>query len=174
MENETPVTGSTNEGGTGYLAVSVRTADGAVPLEGAVVTLRHGSDPALGGTEDDSGSAIASFLTDRSGMTPRIFLPAPPRSASQEPGGARPYALYSVEISLKGFFSNSYSDIPVFDGITSVQTVMLVPLPEDGADGGQVPDTVLDFGGDREEVLGDFASAPDGGESTPGEDGTAE
>lgn len=141
-----------SDGGTGYLSVSVRTANGAIPLEGALVTLRRGTPelPDAGG-----GDIIASFRSDRSGMTPRIFLPAPPRAQSQEPGFGRPYALYSVDVSLDGYYSNTYADIPVFDGITSVQTVTLVPLPEDGAGGSSVPDDVIGYGGRRENVLTD-------------------
>ena len=56
--------------GRGYLIVSVRAGEGAIPLEGALVTLRGG--------EATRGDAIASFITDQSGNTPRITLPAPP------------------------------------------------------------------------------------------------
>lgn len=147
--------GETNQGssdytGTGYLTVAVRAADGAIPLEGALVTLRRGTD-AIG-----QGDGIASFTTDRSGLTPRIYLAAPPRSNSDEPGGPRAYATYSVEVSLPGYHSNVYTDIPVFDGITSVQTAILIPLPEDGAEGGSVPDKVNIFS--RE-----YDGGPDGG-----------
>ncbi len=113
--------------GRGYLVVSVRTGSGAIPLEGALVTLR--------GEENIEGDAIASFISDRSGNTPRITLPAPPRAASESPGSSKPYASYSADISLKGYHTNLYTNIPVFDGITSVQTAYLVPLPEDGKSG---------------------------------------
>ena len=42
--------------GRGFLIVSVRTGGGAIPLEGALVTLR--------GDESIEGDAIASFITD--------------------------------------------------------------------------------------------------------------
>ena len=83
-------------------------------------------------------------------MTPRVYLPAPPRAASQAPGGPPPYALYAVEVSLPGYYTNAYAEIPVFDGITSVQTVTLVPLPEGTAEG-----SVIGFGGGREAILSD-------------------
>ena len=111
--------------GRGYLIVSVRAGEGAIPLEGALVTLRGG--------EATEGDAIASFITDRSGNTPRITLPAPPRINSESPGGGKPYASYSADISLDGYFTNLYTNIPIFDTITSVQTAYLIPLPEDGS-----------------------------------------
>lgn len=153
--------------GTGSLILSVRTAGGAVPLEGALVTLRRGSEEGFPdgrwdgsfGSSDSSGELIAAFLTDRSGQTPRIDLPAPPRSLSQSPGPVRPYALYSAEVSLDGYYAATYSDIPVFDGVTSVQSVMMIPLPEFGTDRREI----LDYGGPREEVLRDGIPAREGG-----------
>lgn len=111
--------------GRGFLIVSVRTGEGAIPLEGALVTLR--------GDESIEGDAIASFITDQSGNTPRITLPAPPRINSESPNGGKPYASYSADVSLPGYYTNLYTNIPIFDTITSVQTAYLVPLPEDGS-----------------------------------------
>ncbi|MBQ2242436.1 MAG: hypothetical protein II319_09875 [Clostridia bacterium] len=123
MENNRSVTEAMP--GRGYLIVSVRAGEGAIPLEGALVTLRGG--------DATEGDAIASFITDRSGNTPRITLPAPPRINSESPNGGKPYATYSADISLDGYFTNLYTNIPVFDTITSVQTAYLIPLPEDGS-----------------------------------------
>lgn len=124
MENNRSVTEAMP--GRGYLVVSVRAGEGAIPLEGALVTLRGG--------DATEGDAIASFITDRSGNTPRITLPAPPRINSESPNGGKPYASYSADISLDGYFTNLYTNIPIFDTITSVQTAYLIPLPEDGSD----------------------------------------
>lgn len=111
--------------GRGFLIVSVRTAQGAIPLEGALVTLR--------GDSSIEGDAIASFITDQSGNTPRITLPAPPRINSESPNGGKPYSSYSADISLDGYYSNLYTNIPIFDTITSVQSAYMVPRPEDGS-----------------------------------------
>ena len=123
MENNRSVTEAMP--GRGYLVVSVRAGEGAIPLEGALVTLRGG--------DATEGDAIASFITDQSGNTPRITLPAPPRINSESPNGGKPYASYSADISLDGYFTNLYTNIPIFDTITSVQTAYLIPLPEDGS-----------------------------------------
>ena len=120
--------------GRGYLIVSVRTGAGAIPLAGALVTLR--------GDEAIEGDAIASFITDNSGNTPRITLPTSPRINSESPNGGKPYASYSADISLDGYYSNLYTNIPVFDTITSVQTAYMIPLPEDG---GRDGDGILVF-----------------------------
>ena len=109
--------------GTGYLMLLVRTADGAVPLESVRITLRD-----VNGRPDVN--AVGTYTTDRSGATPRIELPAPPRSLSVVPGNPHPYAVYGAEAAREGYYTNTYGDIPVFDGITSIQTVIMIPLPE--------------------------------------------
>ena len=53
---------------TGTLIVTVFTANGALPVEGALVTVK-------GSSREDSG-VISVVTTDRSGRTPRIALPA--------------------------------------------------------------------------------------------------
>jgi hypothetical protein len=116
----------------------VRTGSGAIPLEGALVTVRGGN--AI------EGDALASFITDRSGNTPRIALPAPSKRYSESPGDGVPYGIYNVEVSIPGYYANIYSNIPVFDTITSVQTADMIPLPESGSD--------LQYGG-KEVILFD-------------------
>lgn len=124
--------------GTGYLIVRVTTARGAIPLEGARVDIRtyeeeSEADPSV------RGDLVASLVSGRDGSTPRLQLPAPPASASESPGaGKPPYARYSAEVALDGYRRQTYLGIPIFDGITSLQPAVLVPLPEDGS-GGTLP-----------------------------------
>ena len=115
------------QGGTGYLIVQVSTAGGAIPLPGALVTIRD-YDPE---TEPDRGNVIASFYTDRSGRTPQLALPAPSRTLSQAPGSPMlPYALYSVDVKADRYFENYYAAVPIFDGIVAVQPAVLQALPD--------------------------------------------
>jgi hypothetical protein len=107
----------------GYLRFLVRTASGAIPLEGALVTIRE---------RGNKTDAIVSFITDQSGGVPLIALPAPPRLSGDRPSDALPYASYDAEVSMPGYYSNLYSGIVIFDSITSVQTADLIPLPESG------------------------------------------
>ena len=62
----------------GALIVSVYTASGAIPIEGAIVTV-------YGGDASDSGVKTVLY-TDRSGNTEKIVLPAPPAEMSEVPG----------------------------------------------------------------------------------------
>lgn len=106
----------------GTLIVSVYTAGGALPVPDAQVTIRF--------SEQESSGVLSVAYTDQSGNTPRIPLPAPPAATSEAPGGIVPYAKYTIEVDKEGFYPRSFSEVPVFAGITSVQPVNLIPMSE--------------------------------------------
>lgn len=127
--------GDTVDGGRGRLIVRVFTASGAVPLEGAVVVVRN---------TPSGGGIIASLITDRSGLAPALTLPAPPRAEAQRPGGTLPYSIYGIDVFLDGYYTPIFESVPIYDGITSVQNVGMIPLPENGrADGSREDDRII-------------------------------
>ncbi len=137
--------------GTGYLIIHVTTAGGAIPLEGAKIDIQNyekesESAPAT------RGDTIASPVSGIDGNTVRIPLSAPLKALSQSPGNGTPYALYTVNVTLDGYNSQSFAGIPIFDGITSIQPVILVPLPENGTTGIPRPDSVRYFEGMNPEL----------------------
>jgi hypothetical protein len=103
----------------GFIIVSVRTARGAIPIEGAMVTIT------------DKTEVISVEFTNSSGMTPRLMVKAPPRALSQVPGSDHPYATYTIRTDKVGYHSVSNIDMIVYAGITSIQPVELIPLPEE-------------------------------------------
>ena len=107
---------------TGNLLVTVTTAGGALPIEGALVTVRDGEQGASG--------VLSVMTTDKSGRTPRIALPAPPASDSGSPGKERPYAVYIIEVDKENYVPRSYQNVPIFAGTTSIQPVNLIPTTE--------------------------------------------
>ena len=125
--------------GLGKLVFQITTASGAIPLEGAEVILRK-----FRSTSDGNGGEVVAVLySGGDGKTEIVTLPAPARSFSLEPaldGAPVPYALYDAEVNLDHYFTQSYIRIPVFDGITSIQRASLIPLPENGFEGGTRPD----------------------------------
>lgn len=118
MDNNTP----TEYSSAGTLIVSVYTAGGALPVPQAQVTVRF--------SDSENSGVLTVVYTDASGNTPRISLPAPPAASSEVPGAAVPYAKYTVEVEKENFSPRSFSDVPVFAGITSVQPVNLIPRTE--------------------------------------------
>ena len=124
--------------GQGKLVFQITTAGGAIPLEGAEVTLRDSR-----GYGDAGGGVLSVLYSGRDGKTEAVILPAPVRTYSLEPardGAPVPYALYNADVRMEGFYAQSYVSIPIFDGITSIQRASLIPLPENGYEGGVRPD----------------------------------
>lgn len=96
------------------------TARGALPVKGAQVII---SRP-IGGEEH----VFYTLTTDMSGQTPIVSLPAPPKELSVTPdSGIAPYAMYNARVTAAGFNDVLIRNMPVFEGILSVQNAALVP-----------------------------------------------
>ena len=106
----------------GYLIVKVSTAQGAIPLANAAVSIR-------GETEDNTG-ILYSLTTNSDGATERVSLPAPSRLSSESPGNAKPYATYSIDVFKDGYLPLSFRNVPVFSTILSIQPAVMVPSPD--------------------------------------------
>ncbi|MDE6034550.1 MAG: carboxypeptidase regulatory-like domain-containing protein [Ruminococcus sp.] len=107
---------------TGYILVNTRTGENSSPVEGALIMITAISD--------GRREMIASGLTDESGISPKFAVPAPDLEHSQIPDSVRrPYSLYDISVTAKGFFNARSVDVPVFSGITSVQTFGMIPVP---------------------------------------------
>ena len=125
MNQDIPQYQSLGYTGTGYLIIRVSTASGALPLAGATVLVR--------GDEDDFSAVVARLTSGEDGLTPKIALLAPPRSLSMSPASQKkPYASYHVEVYLDGYHDNLTHNIPIFDGITSIQPADMIPIPKNG------------------------------------------
>ena len=122
--------------GQGYLVVHVTTARGAIPLEGAQVSVRKSAE----GDGIPKGDVIATLVSGRDGNTPSLPLPAPPRSNSMQPSQQKPYEPYHIEVSSDGYYRQSYANVPIFDGIAAIQPADLIPLPENGRTDSRSPD----------------------------------
>lgn len=106
----------------GWIQVIVRKGDNAYPIPDASIIINS--------TEDGQLKLISNTMTDESGKTELIAVPAPNVSYSLEAdNNVRPYALYNVSVFADGYFREKSVNVPVFAGITSVQQFNLVPLP---------------------------------------------
>lgn len=112
--------------GEGYMTVWVVTADEALPVAGAEVVISRMIDG------DQMLQGIGT--TDISGRTRTFALPTPTAAMSQSPDNPTPFARYDVSVHADGFAHAQYTNIPVFDGIQSVQRVDLVPFTSDRQD----------------------------------------
>ena len=119
--------------GTGYLIVRVTTASGAIPLEGAQVSIRE-----YFSEYERGGDFVATLVSGSDGNTEVLSLPTHPKSESLVAGNAIPYSTYVAEVRLEGYADQTFIGIPLFDGIVAIQPVNLIPLPENGK---ALPDT---------------------------------
>lgn len=107
--------------GTGQLRVATLSGDSAFPVEGSTVTVavrRNGKE-----------QLAYLLVTDESGETPTVSLPAPPASLSQQPGSAQPFTVVDIRVFANGYFRAEMRNVPIFAGVTSLQTFQLIPLP---------------------------------------------
>lgn len=123
--NESPPEGYTE---SGYLIVTVYTARGAIPIGDALVTINYATPGQI--------APYAVLTTDKSGRTPKIALPAPPRDLSLSPSGSAPgtpplpYSLYNIEVVKEGFYPVTDIGVQMFSGVTAIQSNDLIPLSE--------------------------------------------
>lgn len=109
--------------GTGYLVVQVTTANSAIPLSGASVTVTN---------NEETADVLYELTTGAGGRTERIALPTVPRAESETPGNAHPYISYNIEVRAPGYETAIYHNVGIFDGITAFQPANLTPIPENG------------------------------------------
>ena len=106
----------------GTLTVKTESAFGALPVKDATVSFRRKTG--------DGAKLFAVLMTDEDGETEPLKIPAPPVSNSLSPGGETPYSLVNVEVFADGYYSVMLMGVPIFTGISSTQTVNMIPLPE--------------------------------------------
>ncbi|MDD6221031.1 MAG: hypothetical protein PUB85_08620 [Clostridia bacterium] len=79
---------------------------------------------------------IYDRMTDASGIVDNLELPAPDKNLSMSPerNGMIPYATYDVYVEHPNFVKTIFENVPIFDGITSIQSVDMVPTVNSGTE----------------------------------------
>lgn len=110
--------------GKGSIQFKVYTAREAMPIAEAKCVISK----KIGGT----ARKLQTLITDSSGQTPPETLPAPSRELSQSfENTVQPFSLYDASIKKDGFADVILRDIPVFDGVQSIQNVSMIPTPSE-------------------------------------------
>ena len=105
----------------GSMRIRTYAASGAIPIDGALVKIY--------GIDDYNGDVAYSLLTDADGITRAVSLPAPPKAYSSAPGAKEnPYSVYNVEIAKEGFYPKRIDNVPIFNGISAVLPIEMIPL----------------------------------------------
>lgn len=106
--------------GRGTILFRVYTAQEALPIMGAKCVISK----KIGGETRE----LCSLITDSSGQTRAETLPAPSKELSQSfENSVQPFSLYDATVTKNGYADVELRDIPVFDGVQSIQRVAMVP-----------------------------------------------
>lgn len=112
---------------TGYLRVRTSSARGAIPLADSVITVLS--------VDGEHEELLHLAKTDESGYSPVFSLPTFRRELTLQPGSDYPNLCYTVLAHRAGYFSSRNECVPVYGGVTSVQEIAMIPLPEAGGQG---------------------------------------
>lgn len=106
---------------TGQLIVKAKSGTVDFPVPGVMITLT---------SELGENSTVESVIhTDESGIAGPVLLPA---SALPRPGEEKKDLLrYTVEADKEGYYSLIRYGVNVFPGTTTIQNLLMIPLPVD-------------------------------------------
>lgn len=104
---------------SGVIKTQVFTARRTYPVGNAQVNLYK--------VFPDGAYLIDSQFTDRSGQVKPVTVPALERSLPETPGDPAPYVSYRITVSHPDFMDAVIEQVPVFEGVTSLQAVDLIP-----------------------------------------------
>ena len=104
----------------GSIKISVISALGQIPVENATVSISYTGDP---------DSVINTYLTDNSGQTPIIELPAPPLELSLDASvEEQPYSEYNIRVTAEGYEPILVSGSEILADQLSLQPIRLNPM----------------------------------------------
>ncbi len=107
---------------SGSLKISVVSSLGMIPVEGASVSVSYTGDP---------GAPLTELVTDSSGQTPTVELPAPPLELSLQPEpDAQPYSEYNISVTAEGYEPVLVSGSEILANELSLQPIRMNPLPD--------------------------------------------
>lgn len=113
--------------GRGTLIFKIFAGQQSYPIKNAKITVSK--------KFRDEDFIIAELETNQSGATEPLSLPAPPKELSQgSQNTLRPFAQYNAVVVKDGYAQVDLFNIPIFDGIQSVQNVLMIPEPADDPD----------------------------------------
>lgn len=105
---------------TGFLKVQTLTSRAELPVSGATVTV---STRSSGGSRE----LLRVQRTDESGMTELISVPTPERANSLSPELPQGWTDVQIAASHPDFDGVVSRDVQIFPGVTTLQTLQMVP-----------------------------------------------
>ncbi len=105
---------------SGKLRVQTYASTQVFPIQNAKVTVEKDFS--------DGSFTFAEEYTDIDGVAENINLPTKSKELSQSPDTPIPYSTYTVKVSHPQFESITFFNVPIFEGIESLQPVAMLPL----------------------------------------------
>lgn len=96
----------------GYLQISVAAAGRALPVANATVSV-------FGSEAEPDSDLLAVLMTNASGLTDQISLPAPLVENSLTPDEPNPYNMFYVRIVAANFITRDKIPVQIFPGVLS-------------------------------------------------------
>ena len=103
----------------GFLTTIVSTANGALPIRNASVTIYERGE----GEEKSPSDVIYQLTTDISGRTEKVVLNTKSKDLSTSPDNNLPFLSYDIYVNADGYYDASFFNVPIFQGISSLQNV---------------------------------------------------
>ena len=105
--------------GNGTLKVQAFSGREAFPIVSARVVVTKDFDTGI--------QTFADELTDTSGIVEGIRLIAPQKGSATENNEVLPYSTYTIRVTHPYFVTTVYTNVPMFDGVTSIQPANMLP-----------------------------------------------
>ncbi len=107
---------------TASFQVRVTTANEATPIPNALVVISR---------ETEGEPEVQQILlTDSSGLTEPVLLPATDPALTMQPADNIPLVTYEIQISAPDYYRVRNNGVPLYGGIKTVLPVSMIPLPE--------------------------------------------
>ena len=121
---------------TGTLKIAVFSTLGPIPVPNATVILSYNDQP---------DNVIENLITDSSGQTQTVTLPAPPLEYSMLPNEPRPYSEYEVRVSAQGYEPVVITGTEILPTQNAILPVYMPPIevPNERKQDVNIPDHTL-------------------------------
>lgn len=132
-----PATMDTSASNTGGFQAEITSLSDNFPIENATIDIA---------TVENPGRILEEVKTSASGLTPTIYLPAPPLEYSMVPSEIRPYSEYVLTISAPGFETIQINGAEILAGVVAKQSASLLPQSPSMPDSSEefiIPDHTL-------------------------------
>jgi hypothetical protein len=106
--------------GKGGIIFQVTTAGGTVPIENAMIVISRQLNNDI--------YYLKKVFTDENGKTGLILVDAPSADLSLTPGNGTPFYTYKADIEADGYKLITDKEIQVFEGIASIQPIIMQPI----------------------------------------------